>query len=431
MMVEADSSRDVRGGIDAINGVRDEGEETSGIWRRLDRHILKLFRSNKDLIDSIIRTIWRYANDLGEQIKIMNFCGTHEWTVTHYGLRGLMPPNLELVAGPGCPVCVIPSHYIEAAIKLSLEGIRVYTYGDAYRLPAARSAEGARSLAEARALGGDVEIVYSFLDAVRDAKGREKKCVFFGLGFETVAPGYALLFLEGEVPPNLSFMSLLKLTPPVAEYAVKLNIERGLLPLKGIIAPGHVSTVIGASEWSFLPRDFGLSTVIAGFEPLDVLVAIAQILLMIKERRPGINIEYRRVVKWEGNVYAKKLIRGVLRPMYSAWRGIGFIPRSGLKLVEDYHERYDALKCFDIPELTPREYIFTGAHYGVPWKHDLPPRCRCGEVVLGIAYPSDCSLFMKGCKPDSPVGPCMVSIEGACNIWAREGVEKRGDEGCA
>jgi hydrogenase expression/formation protein HypD len=422
--MEAHLLGDSRCESDAEGKLRDKRGEIWGIWRRLDKHVLKLFRSNKDLIERILNTIWRYAEDIGEHVKIMNFCGTHEWTVTHYGIRELMPPNVELVAGPGCPVCVTPSHYIESAIRLSLQGVRVYTYGDAYQLPAVRAVKGARSLAEARAVGGDIKVVYSFLDAVKDVRGVKGESVFFGIGFETVAPGYALLFRNGEVPDDLRFMSLLKLTPPVAKYAVKLNLERGLLPLKGIIAPGHVSTVIGAVEWSFLPRDFGLSTVIAGFEPLDVLVAIAQILLMTKRGKPEINVEYRRVVRWDGNIYAKRLMGEVFKPMYSAWRGIGFIPRSGLKLRGDYWERYDALSHYSIPDLTPQEYIFTGAHYGVPWKHDLPPRCRCGEVVLGITYPTDCPLFMKGCKPDSPVGPCMVSVEGACNIWAKAGVEK-------
>lgn len=390
--------------------------------RRLDAAAIReAFRENTELALRLKDAIWRLAEQIGEHVKIMNFCGTHEWTVTHYGLRSLMPPNVELVAGPGCPVCVTPSYYVEVAVKLALEGVRVYTYGDVYRLPAVKPKDGARSLADAKAAGGDVKIVYSFLDAVKDAKESGKDSVFLGIGFETVAPSYALLFKEGEVPGNLKFLSTVKLTPPAAKYAIKLNVERGLLPLKGVVAPGHVSTVIGAVEWSFLPRDFGLATVIAGFEPIDVLAAVAQILQMVKEGRPAVKIEYRRVVKWDGNVYAKQLMREVFEAVYSAWRGIGFIPRSGLKLREEYAKRYDALEHFDIPDLTPREYVFTHAHYGAPWEYDLPPGCRCGEVVVGVAKPTDCPLFLKACTPAKPVGPCMVSLEAACNIWARHG----------
>jgi hydrogenase expression/formation protein HypD len=356
-----------------------------------------------------------------DRIKVMDFCGTHEWTVTHYGLRALMPPNIELVSGPGCPVCVTPSYYIEVAVKLALEGVRIYTYGDVYRLPALKAIEGARCLADAKALGGDVRVVYSFLDAVKMAREDGRESIFFAIGFETLAPIYAELFRRGEVLENLKFLSTVKLTPPAAKYAVKLNIERGLLPLKGVIAPGHVSTVIGACEWEFLPRDYGLATVVAGFEPIDVLIAIAEILRMILDGRPAVKVEYRRVASWEGNKYAKKLIYEVFRAEYSAWRGIGMIPRSGFKLREEYHERYDALKAYGIPDLAPEKFIFTQAHYGVPWSYDLPPQCRCGEVIMGISKPTDCPLYLKSCTPDRPIGPCMVGQEATCSIWARHG----------
>ncbi|HID60999.1 MAG TPA: hydrogenase formation protein HypD [Hadesarchaea archaeon] len=385
----------------------------------------QVFRNNLSLALKLKETIQKYATTIKERekcdtIKIMNFCGTHEWTTTHYGLRNLIPPFLDMVPGPGCPVCVVPSYYVDAVVKLAREGVRIYTYGDSFRLRSAKSKSPA-SLQEVKANGDDVKLVYSFLDAVKNSQSHGKESVFFGIGFETTVPSYALALKGGMVPENLKFLNVARLTPPAMKYTIKLHQERGLLPIKGIIAPGHVSTITGAVEWEFLPRAHGLPTVVAGFEPIDVLMAVAQILLMIKENKPDVKIEYKRLVKWTGNEYAKKLIGEVFDKAYAAWRGIGFIPRSGLKLKGKFFEKHDALKHFGMPDLTPREFIYTHAHHGVPWQHDLPPRCRCGEVVTGIAKPTDCPLFMKGCSPMNPWGPCMVSTEGACSIWARYG----------
>lgn len=391
-----------------------------------DPNLLKqVFRENPPLAQTLKRIIWKYAGAIKERekcelIKIMNFCGTHEWTTTYHGLRDLLPPFLELVAGPGCPVCVIPAYYIDAVLKLAREGIRVYTYGDLLKLRTARSTYPG-NLLEAKADGADVKVVYSFLDAAKDLRAHDKESVFLAIGFETTAPSYALALKEGMVPENLKFLSVVRLTPPAMKYTIKLYQERGLLPIRGVIAPGHVSTIIGGVEWEFLPRVYGLPTVVAGFEPIDVLMAVAQILLMMKRDKPAVRIEYKRLVQWNGNEYAKKLIDAVFERIYAAWRGIGFIPRSGLKLNDKFIERYDALMHFGVPDLTPREFIFTHAHHGVPWEHDLPPRCRCGEVIVGIAKPTDCPLFMNGCSPMNPWGPCMVSSEGACTIWARYG----------
>jgi len=248
--------------------------------------------------------------------------------------------------------------------------------------------------------------------------------VFFGVGFETTVPAYALSFGEKIVPENLKFLNSCRLTPAAMKYTIKLHQERGLLPIKGVIAPGHVSTVVGAGEWSFLPEDYGLPTVVAGFEPIDVLLAVAQILLMLKNNAPDVKIEYRRLVSWEGNPEAKRMINKVFEPCFAAWRGLGFIPRSGLKLREDYLG-FDALESFGIPDVSPEDYVYTHAHHGEPKQSDLPPNCRCAEVVTGIAKPTECPLFMRGCTPSNPWGPCMVSVEGACAIWAREGAGRR------
>lgn len=388
--------------------------------------VRRVFRENHELALRLREIIWKYFEEISKsgrkKIKIMNFCGTHEWTVTHYGIRSLLPSGIELVAGPGCPVCIVPAYYIDVIIKLGLNGIKIFTYGDVIRLRSVHAKRPPRSIEELRAFDADVEVVYSFIDAVKIAKKGDSEGVFIGIGFETMAPSYAIAFKKNLVPENLKFLSLVRLTPPAMEYTIKIYKERGLLPINGVIAPGHVSVIVGGSEWEFLPKKYGLPTVVAGFEPIDVLMAIAHILRMLKNNSPRIVIEYKRAVSWEGNVYAKKLMSEVFEKAYSAWRGIGFIPRSGLKLKGKYYNRYDALNYYEIPDLTPKEYIFTHAHHGTPWEYDLPPRCRCGEVVLGIAKPTDCPLFMKGCTPSKPWGPCMVSYEGTCNVWARCGV---------
>jgi hydrogenase expression/formation protein HypD len=391
--------------------------------------IKQVFRQNMPLALKLKETIRKYAEEVKERekldvIKIMNFCGTHEWTTTHYGLRSLLPPFIDMIPGPGCPVCVVPSHYVDAAVKLARDGVRVYTYGDSFKLRSART-ESPASLQEARADGGDVKVVYSFLDAVKDARTFGKESVFFGIGFETTIPIYALAFKEGMVPENLKFLNAVRLTPPAMKYTIKLHQEWGLLPIKGILAPGHVSTIVGAAEWDFLPKVHGIPTVVAGFEPIDVLMAVAQILLMVKEGKPSVKIEYKRLVEWSGNEHAKKLMDDVFEKVYAAWRGIGFIPRSGLKLKDRFFESHDALKHHGIRDLSPEE--FTHVH-GVPPARDLPPGCRCGQVVVGVVKPSDCQLFMSGCSPANPLGPCMVSTEGACAIWARYGGKSSGPE---
>ena len=377
--------------------------------------LLHIFRDNVELASRVKALIYKYAERLmhrgHKHIKIMNFCGTHEWTTVHYGIRSLLPNNIDLVAGPGCPVCITPSKYIEEAIRLSLEGIPIYVFGDAYKLPAVNKVDGASSLSDAKALGADINIVYSFLDAIKEFKARERahESVFIGIGFETTAPSYAVPIYSGIVPDGLYVLSILRLTPPAAEYALQAAIDRGLEPVDAIVAPGHVSTIIGAKPWDKVSRKFGIPTVVSGFEPADLLISIALLLKMIYEGRSGVDIEYRRIVSYDGNVEAQKYIYSVFEEMEAAWRGIGFIPSSGLGLRDKY--RYvDAIDRFGIEEPRPDT-----------WVDDLHPECRCAEVVLGLKKPTDCRLFMKACTPDRPMGPCMVSLEGTCSVWARFG----------
>ncbi len=382
-----------------------------------------LFRKNLDLAARLRDVINKYSEHLSSTwgkdwvFKIMDFCGTHEWTIVHFGIRSLVPKNVELVAGPGCPVCVTPSYYIEQAIRLALDGVIIYTYGDVYRLPALVPVKGARSLADAKAMGAEVTVVHGLTHAIQLANRNKKLSVFVGIGFETVAPGYAVPIIDGMVPENLKIMSLVKLTPPAAYLAIDTIREKPTdYPLMGVIAPGHVSTIIGGKAWVPIAENFGIPVVVAGFEPIDVLFAIAEILRQIKNGEAKVTIEYTRAVTWDGDLRAQSAIRTAFETVDTAWRGIGFIPRSGLKIREEY-SAVDAERYFDIPELTPER-----------WRYDLPASCRCAEVNLGKAKPTDCPLFMKACTPDRPIGPCMVSMEGACAVWARFGGSELANE---
>ncbi len=367
----------------------------------LDILIKKLYERNP-LAKDIVRKIHELTSKIEgyDKIKIMNFCGTHEWTITHYGIRSLMPESIELVAGPGCPVCITPGYYVDLLIKLSFEGYTILTYGDAYKLPGT-SLKRIRSLYDARSKGASVEVVYSFYDAIKKAReNKNKKYIFFAVGFETTMPSTAEPLYRREVPENLAILSAYRFTPPIMKYLLDKYGED--IKLHGIIAPGHVSTIIGSRAWEFLPKEYRVPVVVSGFEPIDVLLSIYFILKMLYNKKPGLVNEYRRVVKPEGNLYAQKLIAEVYEVIDAYWRGIGLVEKSGAILNEEY-SRYDAHKIFGLKEKEYRDNI---------------PGCRCGEVVLGLIKPTQCPLFLRACTPEKPYGPCMVSVEGTCRIWA-------------
>jgi hydrogenase expression/formation protein HypD len=369
--------------------------------------------ANRSLATLAVKKIdeyWRLLSQRGlSRLKVMDFCGTHEWTITHYGLRSLVPRGLELVAGPGCPVCVTPSHFVEALISLSLDGVVVYVYGDVYKLRSTRSVRGVYSLAESRSLGGEVRVVTDLLSAIRDAQSHSKPSVFAGIGFETVAPGYAQAILRGLLPVNLKILSLVKLTPPAMFYALDVSREKPTEPpIMGVIAPGHVSTITGAKAWTPVSENYNIPVVVSGFEPVDVLVSILEILRQLSRGEAKTTIEYTRAVSWHGDLGAQSAINRVFETIDDAWRGIGYLPKSGLRLRDKYRV-YDASYEYGVKEPPPGEL------------KDMPPGCKCAEVVLGKAYPSQCPLFLKACTPHRPIGPCMVSIEGTCAIWAKYG----------
>jgi len=330
-------------------------------------------------------------------VKFCHVCGTHEWTITHYGLRALLPETVKVIAGPGCPVCILPAAELDEAIALALDGVTVATYGDVIRVPASKS-----SLQEAKASGGDVRVVYSVRDAVRMAErepGRD--FVFLAIGFETTAPATAVEVLN-KPPENLSFLVCHRLIPP----AMELLLGVGDLQIDGFIAPGHVSTIIGMKPYEVFPQAYHMPTVVAGFEPLDVLFAIAILLRQVRDGEARLENEYRRSVMWEGNVKAQQVIKSVFRVVGGRWRGLGRLPSSALALRDEF-QPFDAREKYDVK---------------IEHSQDLLPGCLCHLVMIGRITPPECPLFLKACKPSAPKGACMVSIEGTCRIWAKHAV---------
>lgn len=331
----------------------------------------------------------------GTPVNIMEVCGTHTVAIFRHGLRGLLPPQVRLLSGPGCPVCVTPNAEIDRAIALASDPkVVLVTFGDMMKVPGSYS-----SLSEAKAGGADIRVVYSAMDALDIARhNRDRAVVFFGVGFETTAPTTAASILEADRLGlrNYFFLSVHKLVPP----AMKALLEAGEVRIDGFICPGHVSAIIGSRPYDFIPRDYGIPCVIAGFEPVDILQAIAMLLKMRAEGKAEVAIQYCRAVRPEGNPQALETMARVFQVGPAEWRGIGIIPQSGLWLSKGL-ERFAVEEHFEV-RTRPVRHVTA---------------CRCGEVLRGLCTPPQCRLFGAACTPEHPVGPCMVSSEGTCSAW--------------
>jgi hydrogenase expression/formation protein HypD len=328
------------------------------------------------------------------QIKICHVCGTHEWTITHFGLRSLLPKNVEVIAGPGCPVCIVPAAEIDEAVQLSKQGKVLVCFGDLLRVPGSES-----SLLEAKAAGADVRIVYAVSDAVEMAKKEpQKEFVFHAVGFETTAPITAVEALGG-LPKNFCFLVSHRLIPPAMELLLGLDD----LQIDGFIAPGHVSAIIGLKPYELFTKVYRMPTVVAGFEPNDVLMAIYMLLKQHNTSSAKLENEYSRVVKPEGNKKAQEMMHKAFTITAGNWRGIGKLDNSALQL-KDTLAQYDARRKY---RLKPTEG--TDTHTG----------CQCHQVIVGKIKPSQCPLFLSACTPAKPIGACMVSSEGTCRVWAK------------
>lgn len=329
-----------------------------------------------------------------DPVKFCHVCGTHEWTITHYGIRSLLPENVEVIAGPGCPVCIVPAAEIDEAVQIAQKGIVVTCFGDLIRVPGSQM-----SLMEAKAKGADVRVVYSPNDAVKMAAAEPSKdFIFFAVGFETTAPSTAVEAL-GKPPTNFSFLVSHRLIPP----AMELLMGVGDLNIEGFIAPGHVSVIIGLKPYTLFPRVYRMPTVVAGFEPIDVLMSIFMLLKQVKEGRALLENSYARMVKPEGNRKALELMDKAFVITAGNWRGIGRLPDSSLQLRESL-AAYDARSKYNVR---------------IEQGKDILLGCECHLVIIGKIKPDKCPMFMKACTPQKPVGACMVSTEGTCRVWAK------------
>ncbi len=330
--------------------------------------------------------------------KIVHVCGTHEMAITRNGLRRFLPEKVTLLEGPGCPVCVTPASDIDTAIAIAQAGAILCTYGDMIRVPGSKL-----SLDEARSQGCDIRTILSAADATAIARETDREVVFFAVGFETTAPMTAVIALD-DPPPNLSLLVSHKLIPPALVALLDLPDNR----IGAYLAPGHVSTIIGTKPYETWLDSRLVPVVVGGFEPLDILYAIALILRQHRDDLPKVENAYTRAVDREGNSAALKLLDEVFEVADVAWRGIGAIPSSGLRLRQTL-AHVNALNRFDVD---------------LPAEQDIIPGCRCSDILTARAVPSDCPLFAKRCTPLSPIGPCMVGAEGACSIWFRYGGER-------
>lgn len=332
------------------------------------------------------------------QITLMEVCGTHTMNIHRHGLRSVLPENVRLISGPGCPVCVTPRRGIDAAISYARDpGVIVATFGDMMRVPGSTS-----SLEQERAKGADVRVVYSALDAVEIAKAEPgKEVVFIGIGFETTTPGIAqtILIAEQERVANYRVLALGKVIPP----AMELLVDDPRLNIQGFLAAAHVSTIIGMKPYEPISSK-GVPVVVAGFEPADILAGVSALLKQISEGRSAVENEYSRVARPEGNPRALEVMQTVFEIADAEWHGLGVIPKSGMKI----RERFAG---FDAERVHPVEVEATRRESG----------CRCGDVLMGLIEPPECPLFGNVCTPAAPEGSCMVSSEGTCAAYYKYG----------
>jgi hydrogenase expression/formation protein HypD len=332
----------------------------------------------------------------GRHYKFMEVCGGHTHTIYRHGLEDYLPESITLVHGPGCPVCVIPMGRVDDAIHIARQpGVLMTSFGDMMRVPGSGG-----SFFDANAEGTNIRMVYSPLDALKIAReNRDRQIVFMAIGFETTAPSTAMTVLRAAADGLANFSIFCNHVTIIP--AIKAILDSPDLRLDGFIGPGHVSTVIGCRPYEFIARDYGKPVVVAGFEPLDILQSIYMLMLQLTSRRTEVENQYTRAVPWQGNSVALRAISEVMEPRpYFEWRGLGFISHSALRVRERY-AAFDAERRFDLPGVRVAD----------------PKACQCGEVLKGVLKPWECKVFGTACTPETPIGTCMVSPEGACAAY--------------
>jgi len=360
------------------------------------------FRSS-DYSKRLVETLQTISRSSPQTINIMEVCGTHTMAIFRYGIRDVLPANVNLISGPGCPVCVTPQSYIDTALELICrKDVIMATFGDMMKVPGRRS-----SLLKKKAEGADIRIVYSPMDCLTlAAENPSKQIVFLAVGFETTAPMTAVTAIEARKKglTNLFFFTAHKIVPPVMEALIKdqdVNLD-------GFLLPGNVCAIIGTEPFGFLSKEFKIPGVVTGFEPVDILQGLNTLVSLISEKDYKIANDYKRIVRPDGNVKAKEYLNKAFNLVDSNWRGIGKVPKSGLEFNRQFEE-FDALKHF---EISYEEY-------------DGDSGCRCGEILKGKINPTQCPLFKQLCTPENPVGSCMVSSEGTCAAYFRYYKEPR------
>lgn len=344
---------------------------------------------------------------LPDKVRILNVCGGHERSISTAGLRSVLPANIELIPGPGCPVCICPEEDVYEAIQLALhEDIILVAFGDMLRVPVNVAKGEVRSLMQAKAAGADIRAIASPMEAVSIATDNpQRSIVFFAAGFETTTAPVAAMAAEG-IPENLLLLMSGRLTWP----AVALLLDEEQAGFDTLIAPGHVATVMGPGEWDFVVTKHHIPTAVAGFSTESLLAAFYSTLRQLLEDRPFLDNCYPQSVRPEGNPIARKILNDVMDITDANWRGIGKIPRSGYELNAGYAEHNARIQ---LPSYADNERKRVG---------EMPPGCDCTRVVLGKIYPAECRLYGTACTPQNPIGPCMVSDEGACRIWWSSGI---------
>ena len=333
-------------------------------------------------------------------VSVMHVCGSHEQAIARFGLRAAFPPALEVIMGPGCPVCITDVPEVDEGVALARQGVRLATYGDMLRVPGS-----AGSLADARAAGAKVDVVYGISEAVEMARRTDEEVVFFATGFETTAVATAAEILRGP-PGNFSVLSAHKYIPPVMEIVAEMPGSR----VEGFLAAGHAATITGWAVFEPFVERHRLPVVVAGFEPLDILAGLLRLVELIRDGTPRVENLYPRCVTREGNLAAQEQLWKVFRPLGGRWRGIAHVPNGNLRL-QDRWAHLDARRRFAIDVKALWDFA----------PPSLIQQCICGEIMSGRESPTSCRLFGKECQPETPVGACMVSTEGTCRIWHQYG----------
>jgi hydrogenase expression/formation protein HypD len=350
---------------------------------------------------ALVAALRRATKSIGrERVSLMHVCGSHEQAIARFGLRAVLPRELDVIMGPGCPVCITDTPEVDEAVALALQGVHVATYGDMVRVPGT-----VKSLADARALGGKVHVVYSIHQAIELARTIAEQVVFFATGFETTAVATAAVILR-DPPPNFSVLSAHKYVPPAMEIVAQIPDAH----VDGFLAAGHAAVITGWGIFENFVERYHVPVVVAGFEPLDILAALVKLVELVRDGTPQVINMYPRCVSKEGNLVAQQQLWRVFEPVGGDWRGIAHIPDGNLRLRAEW-AHVDARRRFTIDLGLVR-----GAVPSV-----LVNDCVCGAIMAGLRSPDDCRLFGRECVPDTPVGACMVSSEGTCRIWHQYG----------